>query len=103
MYDPVDTFLEAKYSKIFDTKLEYIDSPLFLCKSIDLESYHNSKPKATRDKSYNHASFYKWQRERLNILATSKTYDTENRNMMPLDTKVPDLPKNDSSDSVMRG
>ena len=103
MYNPVDTFLEAKYSKLFGNKLEYIDSPLFLCKSIDLETYHNSRPKATRDRSYNHASFYKWQRERLNILATSKTYDTENRNMMPLDTKVPPLPKNDSSDSVMRG
>jgi len=103
MYNPVDTFLESKYSKLFGNKLEYIDSPLFLCKSIDLETYHNSRPKATRDRSYNHASFYKWQRERLNILATSKTYDTENRNMMPLDTKVPPLPKNDSSDSVMRG
>ena len=103
MYNPVDTFLEAKYSKLFGNKLKYIESPLFLCSSTDLESYHNSKPKATRDRSYNHASFYKWQRERLNILATSKTYDTENRNMMPLDTTVPPLPKNDSSDPIMRG
>jgi len=103
MYNPVDTFLEAKYSKLFGKKLEYIESPLFLCNSSDLESYHNSRPKATRDRSYNHASFYKWQRERLSILATSKTYDTENRNMMPLDTSVPPLPKNDSSDPIMRG
>ena len=103
MYNPVDTFLEAKYSKLFGNKLNYIESPLFLCSSTDLETYHNSKPKATRDKSYNHASFYKWQRERLNILASSKTYDTENRNMMPLDTTVPPLPKNDSSDPIMRG
>jgi deoxyribodipyrimidine photolyase-related protein len=103
MYNPVDTFLEAKYSKLFGNKLNYIESPLFLCNSEDLETYHNTRPKATRDRSYNHASFYKWQRERLNILATSKTYDTENRNMMPLDTKVPPLPKNDSSDPVMRG
>jgi deoxyribodipyrimidine photolyase-related protein len=102
MYNPVDTFLEAKYSKLFGNKLEYIESPLFLCNTEDLESYHNSRPKATRDRSYNHASFYKWQRERLNILATSKTYDTENRNMMPLDTTVPPLPKNDSSDPIMR-
>ena len=102
MYNPVDTFLEAKYSKLFGNKLEYIDSPLFLCSSNDLETYHNSRPKSTRDRSYNHASFYKWQRERLNILSTSKTYDTENRNMMPLDTTVPSLPKNDSSDPIMR-
>jgi len=103
MYNPVDTFLEAKYAKLFGKKIEYIESPLFLCNSIDLDAYHNSKPKATRDRSYNHASFYKWQRERLNILSTSKTYDTENRNMMPLDTTVPPLPQNDSSDPIMRG
>ena len=103
IYNPVDTFLEAKYSKLFGNKLEYIETPLFLCSSNDLETYHNSKPKATRDRSYNHASFYKWQRERLNILATSKTYDTENRNMMPLETTVPSLPKNDSSDPIIRG
>jgi deoxyribodipyrimidine photolyase-related protein len=103
MYNPVDTFLEAKYAKLFGNKLQYIESPLFLCNSSDLESYHNSKPKATRDRSnYSHASFYKWQRERLNILSTSKTYDTENRNMMPLDTTVPPLPKNDSSDPIIR-
>ena len=103
MYNPVDTFLEAKYSKLFGNKLKYIESPLFLCSSTDLESYHNSKPKATRDRNnYSHASFYKWQRERLNILASSKTYDTENRNMMPLDTTVPPLPKNDSSDPILR-
>ena len=103
MYNPVDTFLEAKYAKLFGKKLEYIESPLFLCNSIDLQSYHNSKPKASRDRSYNHASFYKWQRERLNILSTSKTYDTENRNMMPLDTTVPPLPQNDSNDPTIRG
>ena len=102
MFNPVDTFLEAKYSKLFGKKLSYLDTPLFLCNTNDLETYHNSRPKATRDRSYNHASFYKWQRERLNILSTSKTYDNENRNMMPLDTKVPSLPKNDSSNPEIR-
>jgi deoxyribodipyrimidine photolyase-related protein len=97
MYNPIDTYLEAKYAKIFAKKLVYLDSPLFLCDTKSLEVYHNTKPKATRNTFYNHASFYKWQRERLNILATSKTYDTDNRNMMPLDTQVPPLPKNDSS------
>jgi deoxyribodipyrimidine photolyase-related protein len=103
MYNPIDTYLEAKYKKTFgSTKLMYIDTPLFLCNTKDLESFHSSKPAATRNTFYNHASFYKWQRERLNILATSKTYDTENRNMMPLDTKVPPLPKNDSTNKETR-
>ena len=94
MFDPVDTLLESKYTKLFGKKLNYLDSPLFLCSNKNLEEYHKSKP--SKD-SYTHASFYKWQRTRLHILENDKTYDTENRNKMPLDTKIPDLPKNDSS------
>ena len=93
MFDPVDTFLESKYAKLFGKKLNYLDSPLFLCSNKNLEEYHNSKP---NKESYTHASFYKWQRTRLHILENDKTYDTENRNKMPLDTKIPALPKNDS-------
>ena len=98
MFDPVDTYLEAKYSnkKCFGNKIEYIDSPLFLCSNKNLEEYHKSKPKPD---SYTHASFYKWQKTRLHILEKEKTYDTENRNQMPLDTKIPPLPKNDASNS----
>jgi deoxyribodipyrimidine photolyase-related protein len=98
MFDPVDTYLESKYSKknYFGNKLEYIESPLFLCTNKDLEDFHKSKPNPN---SYTHASFYKWQRSRLHILEKDKTYDTENRNKMPLDTKIPPLPKNDSGSS----
>ena len=99
LFNPVDTYLESKYKKLFKNKLIYYQTPLFLCTDKDLESYHNSK---ANKESYYHASFYKWQRMRLNILPDSKTYDTENRNMMPLDTKVPPLPKNDSSTSAKK-
>ena len=93
IFDPVDTFLDFKYSKLFGKKINYLDSPLFLCSNKNLEEYHKSKP--NKD-SYTHASFYKWQRTRLHILENDKTYDTENRNKMPLDAKIPPLPKNDS-------
>jgi deoxyribodipyrimidine photolyase-related protein len=98
MFDPVDTYLESKYSnkKVFGDKIEYIETPLFLCSNKDLEDYHKSKPNSN---SYTHASFYKWQKTRLHILEKEKTYDTENRNKMPIDTKVPPLPKNDSGNS----
>lgn len=99
LFNPVDTYLESKYKKLFKNKLIYHQTPLFLCTDEDLESYHQSKP---NKESYYHSSFYKWQRGRLNILPDSKTYDTENRNMMPLDTKVPPLPKNDSSTSAKK-
>lgn len=100
MFDPVDSFLESKYKTIFKSKLQpFLETPLFLTKESELAEYHKTKKNAN---SYFHASFYNWQRERLNILANSKTYDTENRNMMPLDTKVPPLPTNDSTNSKTR-
>lgn len=94
MFNPIDTFLEAKYKKLFASRIKYLETPLFLCTSTDLTYYHSKKQ--NKD-SYFHASFYNWQRERLNILPNSKTYDEENRNMMPANVSVPGLPKNDSS------
>jgi len=99
LFNPVDTFLEAKYKKLFGTKLEMLDTPLFLCSTKDLADYDGTK---TSKNSYFHASFYTWQRQRMGILVGSKTYDTENRNMMPLATKVPPLPANDSHSGTTR-
>ena len=93
MFDPVDTLLESKYTKLFGKNIKYLESPLFLCSNKDLEEYHISKPSID---SYTHVSFYKWQKERLDILKNEKSYDTINRNKMPIDIKVPSLPKNDS-------
>jgi len=100
MFNPIDTYLEAKYKKIFGSKLkqsDILESPLFLCTNKDLEDYQQQKPKNNKSReTYFHASFYNWQRQRMDILPNTKTYDTENRNMMPADTQVPPLPKNDS-------
>jgi len=98
MFDPVDTDIYNKYKKLFTTsKLKpWIETPLFLSSSADLEAYHQSK---ANKQSYFHATFYKWQRERLHILENSKTYDTENRESMPIDTIIPPLPANDSHPS----
>jgi deoxyribodipyrimidine photolyase-related protein len=94
LFNPIDTYLESKYKKLFSSKIKYLETPQFLCSSTDLSYYHNKKK--NKD-SYFHASFYNWQKERLNILPNNKTYDTENRNMMPANITVPDLPKNDSN------
>jgi deoxyribodipyrimidine photolyase-related protein len=93
-FDPIDSLLDAKYTSLFKNKIKYLDTPLFLCTNKDLEDYN--KTKKTKG-SYFHASFYTWQRKRLNILPNSKTYDTENRNMLPLTEKIPPLPSTDSS------
>ena len=103
LYNPIDTFLEDKYKKIFGSKLQpYLESPLFLCTTKDLADYHSTKKTTSSKESYYHASFYTWQRSRMGILAGSKTYDTENRNMMPLDVKVPPLPGNDSTNQATK-
>lgn len=39
-----------------------------------------------------HSVFYAWHRDKLGILAGSKTYDTENRSRMPPGLTVPELP-----------
>lgn len=92
MFDPIDSLVIEKYTKISKT-ITYLDTPLFLCSTKDLEEYHSQKK--TKD-SYFHASFYTWQRSRLNILKGSKTYDTQNRNPLPLNIDIPNLPYNDS-------
>ena len=94
LFNPIDTYLEAKYKKIFTSRITFLETPLFLCTNTDLAYYHSKKQ--NKD-SYFHSSFYNWQRERLNILSGSKTYDDENRNMMPANISVPALPKNDSA------
>lgn len=91
IFDPVDSLLLEKYSKISKT-ITYLDTPLFLCSTKDLEDYHKQKQ---NKESYFHSSFYNWQKNRLNILKGSKTYDTENRNPLPLEIIIPEMPKND--------
>ena len=54
MFDPVDTYLEEKYDKLFKKKLTYLDTPLFLCSNTNLEEFHKSK---TKEDTYTHASF----------------------------------------------
>ena len=100
LFNPIDTFLETKYKKLFGAaKLDLLETPGFLCSTKDLAEYDEHK---TSKNSYFHASFYTWQRSRMGILAGSKTYDTENRNRMPLNVKVPPLPGNDSTSSATR-
>ena len=86
LYDPIDKSLIKNYSS---KKTTFHYSPLFLETNDDLLDYKNNFTKST---SYNHASFYKWNRIRLNILMDGENpiggrwnYDTENRKKFPKD------------------
>lgn len=84
MYDPIDKPLMNKYKFC-----EFIDSPLFLETVEDLENY---KATLKSDTNYSHAAFYKWNRQRLDILMDGDkplygkwSFDTENRKKFPND------------------
>ena len=74
-YDPVDHDLLHKLKK--HSKVELYETPEFITTYEDLESFNNEY----KNKRFIHDSqFYRWQRNRLNILNNSKlSLDHENR------------------------
>ena len=91
LYNEISTF-EKKYTKLENNKIENIlrlDNLLFITSNKDLHDYHNIHNK---NKSFYHSSFYSWQKQQLNILTNTKSYDTQNRNKMPKSQKIPPLP-----------
>lgn len=80
IYDPVDKIkLPGKYT--------IIETPNFLIKKSQYEKYNNE------GKSYAFKPFYNFTKDELNILKNIKTQDKLNRNKMPDNIKVPDIPK----------
>jgi deoxyribodipyrimidine photolyase-related protein len=88
-YDPVDFDLTDKiknHSKKHKYKIIMIETLSFITKYSDLEKYYENKG---HKKFMHDNSFYRWQRERLNILtpisknAYKLSYDDENRLKFP--------------------
>ena len=98
-YDPVDRDILnklKKYSKSNKFELELYETPGFISSFEDLEVF-NTKNK---NKKFMHDSmFYRYQRERLNILVPIKklSYDSENRKPFLKDQKEEFFPKNNTS------
>ena len=87
-YDPVDHDVInniKKYSKKNKFELEIFETPEFISTYDNLEEFHNRQ----KDKRFIHDSqFYRWQRERLNILPNTKlSLDSENRKPFPKNQK----------------
>lgn len=87
------------YDYLLDKKLknldiEYLDTPNQVIKDKDFEEYHKNK----KNKKLRHDDFYKFVKNKLDILKNTKSQDKYNRN--PIDknhkpTKLPNLTKND--------
>ena len=94
-YAPKDRFFNA-VSDVADTcdvNCSILDNPNFFLSAEQYKSYF-------ADHSYFHQSFYKWQRERLDVLIDdgeptggSWSYDEDNRESLGDPSKVPSLPE----------
>ena len=92
-YELGDNILKDKLEKyIKDIKI--IPTLNFL---IDKDLLLNNLDKFYKNNNYNHQNFYKWQRERLNILIKDGkpiggkwSFDTDNRKKLPKDIDIPD-------------
>jgi len=104
-YDPVDHDLLKKIksnSNKYNYKIDLIETPAFITTYDDLENYNK---KVAGKKFMHDSSFYRWQRQRLNILTPigSKyklSYDDENRIAFPENQKDVFNPK-DSKDKYI--
>lgn len=105
--DPVDTLISKEYV-FMSAKMNAhhpcieLPNPGFINTKSDLAEYHKTKK---RTDSFFHAGFYQYQRKKLTetiSLTGTKTYDTENRNKMPLTVTIPKLPEHDNTNPVVK-
>jgi len=84
-FDPTDIEIDGEIQKRFK-KAEKMESPNFLFTTIDLDEYISSKVNKEKNNHYFNATFYKWAREKLDVLMKNGkpegnvySFDTENR------------------------
>jgi deoxyribodipyrimidine photolyase-related protein len=95
-FNPIDHKLEKKF-KIKLSRATMIDNLNFL---LTPNEVYSNKNEFYKNGKYNHDMFYKFQRERLNILMKNNkpvggkwSYDDENRKPLPSNIIIPKVPK----------
>lgn len=73
-YDPIDFDIINKYKNL-NQAYHIIESPNFIMNSSDLQKYHKIHPK--------HSSFYKYVKDKVNILINIPSTDKDNRLPLP--------------------
>lgn len=94
-FDPTDIEIDKQIKMRFK-KAEKLESPNFLFTTTELDDYINSK--VNRETNYFNATFYKWAREKLDILMKNGrpeggtySFDTENRNKFEKNYEEPKI------------
>jgi deoxyribodipyrimidine photolyase-related protein len=95
-FNPIDHKLEKKFNKLL-SNATIVDNLNFLLKP---EEIVENKNKFYKNNKYHHDMFYKFQREKLDILIENNkpiggkwSFDSENRKSLPNDISIPKLPK----------
>ena len=94
-FDPIDHKLDNYYKKIIP-KANKINNLNFL---LTPNEVIDNKDHFYKNNKYSHEEFYKFQRRKLDILMKDDkpigrwSYDTENRNSLPKNIKIPKVPK----------
>jgi deoxyribodipyrimidine photolyase-related protein len=105
-YDPVDYLLTKRLKQFatqFNHKIIPHESPNFICTNQELKDFFKTK------KRFHQTDFYKWQRQRYNILMTGDqkpvgdklTFDTENRKKLPAKIELPKIPEPSTNPFVL--
>lgn len=108
IFDPEDNSLLKKFNNLnkqYNNLLEIHPNPLFVETKKELDEYHKNLKSHV---NYIHDSgFYKWQRERLNILMKNKkplynklSFDHNNRKKFDNSYIESSIPKNNTSDYI---
>jgi len=94
--NPIEYLLTNKLKKIYKDRLIIYPTQNFLFNDEDIEYIKNN----IFTKSYNHNSFYLYQRKKLNILISNDkptggkwSFDDENRKKLPNKIDLPNIPK----------
>lgn len=108
IYDPIDHDLETLFKNLAiknKIQLKIYENHLFLESNEELDKYYNS---LTNHKNYIQDKFYRWQRERLNILMNGKkplfnlwSFDKDNRKPFDKSYKEPKQPKINNNKYVL--
>lgn len=89
LFDPVDDIkLTGKYEKI--------DSPNFLLTRELMKEYRDKT-----DKFFFHA-FFNWSKKQLDIIPNVKSTDKDNRNKLPDNIDIPEIPNNNSDQKYIK-
>jgi deoxyribodipyrimidine photolyase-related protein len=98
MFDVVDKFLNNEVINFYSkSNVEILESPNFMTTHEDLKKYYEKNKTKTK---FFHHSFYNFQLKLHNIPYVTKSYDKENRNAIPENIKIPNLPKENTNKYV---